>query len=180
MNIFRAPAGLLSLALLGTLALCMPAEPARAATPSAVAQTGKLAQVRSLMTARLPADQQSTEGMGFLFLVTPTTAANSGFAIKETRDFQLEGASYQDRTQSEMGRRFEPNTQVMGAEKFFVDNPALKPAEVAEVPKGAVVISITMRGARIPPVATAAITLSVGYDKQVEEFTFSVASVVPR
>jgi hypothetical protein len=129
--------------------------------------------VRLLKTGRLPA-KETPAGMAFLFLVTPATEANSGFAIKETKDFQIAGASYQEKTQAELGKRVEPRTEVFGAEKFFTENPRLKPAAV-DTPKGSLVISLMIRGGTLPPDAKAAdVTVHFGYEKQVEAFTFTV------
>src|ERR1700741_4542393 len=99
--------------------------PVRAAETKADARTqsDKFSTVRLLKVGRLAA-KEAPGGMGFLFLVTPADGgAGTGFTVKETRDFQVAGASYQEKTQAELGKRFEPGTQITSAEKFFTENP---------------------------------------------------------
>jgi hypothetical protein len=110
--------------------------------------------------------------MRFLFMVVRTPGTSGGLSIKETRDFLIDGKSYQERAQSELGRRIEPSTSMDSAEGFFAKQPGargLAPESIA----GAMIDSITIGGAPLTPGAAGEVTLNVGFNKELEPFTFA-------
>jgi hypothetical protein len=140
--------------------------------PAAAAQTGKMSTVHLLLTGRAP-NKAAPDGMAFLFLVSRAPDAKGSFTLKETRDFQLGGESYQQKTEAELGKKFEPGTMIDDAEKFFAKNPRLRALAPAEI-QGATILSITIGGAKIPNDGKADVTIHVGYEKEIEPFSFSV------
>ena len=133
-------------------------------------QNGRLSGARLLATARLSGNA-APDGMRFLFMVTRTPDATGQFTLKETRDFLIEGNSYQEKTQSELGQRFEPGTVFDTAENFFARQPGMRNLAPDDL-KGAYILSLTIGGAKLSPGAKTEVTIHVGFDKQVEPFTF--------
>lgn len=135
-------------------------------------QNGRLSTARLLATARV-SGSAVPDGMRFLFLVTPTPEGKGQLTLKETRDFLLDGSSYQEKTQSELGKRFEPGTDLNTAEGFFSQQPGMRKLAPDDI-KGAHIVALTIGGAKLSAGAKAEVTLYVGFDKQVEPFTFRV------
>ena len=138
-------------------------------------QQGRYSTVHLLATARI-AGNVAPDGMRFLFLVVRKSDVTGQFTLKETRDFQLGAASYQEKTQTELGQRFEPGTRIDNAESFFAKQPDLR-GHAPENIEGAHILTLSIGGTKLPPGAPAEVTLHVGFDKQIEPFTFR--TVVP-
>jgi hypothetical protein len=51
-----------------------------------------------------------------MFLVKRGAGVEGPIALEETRDFTVAGSSYQDKTQAELGRRFELTIAIPGAQ----------------------------------------------------------------
>ena len=135
-------------------------------------QNGRLSTARLLATARASGGA-APDGMRFLFLVTRTPDAKGQLTLKETRDFLVDGSSYQEKTQSELGKRFEPGTVLDTAESFFSRQPGMRKLAPDDI-KGAHVVALTVGGTKLSAGAKAEVTLHVGFDKQVEPFTFRI------
>jgi hypothetical protein len=134
-------------------------------------QTGKMSTVRLLATARLT--KPSPDGVRFLFLVTPTSGTPGNFALKETRDFLLDGKSYREMTKAETGKEWEPETEFYGAEGFFAKQPGMRRLAPEGDLTGANILVMAIGGAALPARAAGEITLRVGFEKEVEPFTFA-------
>jgi len=150
---------------------------AAAAEPTASLKTGKLSTVQLLPVSRLEPKSETAapDGLTFHFVVTRKPDAGP-LALKETRDLLLGGESYQAKTKAELGRQFEPGTEVNTASTFFVRHRPL--ARFApEDANTALVISVSIGGARLFAGTSVEVTLNVGAAKQVEPFTFN--TVVP-
>jgi hypothetical protein len=136
-------------------------------------QQGQFATARLLATARLSTNT-APDGMRFLFLITRTSNATGQFTLKETRDFLVDGLSYQEKSQSELGKRFEPTTVFETAGQFFHKQPGMRSLAPEDI-RGSYILSLTIGGTKLSPGATTEVTIHVGYDKQVEPFTFRIA-----
>jgi hypothetical protein len=163
-----------------TIALCLActllATAADPATPGKKVQEGRLATASILATARASGKgAQPPDGMRFLILVTRKPDVTGNFTIKETRDFLVAGESYQEKTQAELGKRFEPETIFDTAEGFFAKQPGIRNMAPDDI-KGAYVLAITIGGAKLSPGDKLEITINVGFDKEVEAFTFRAAA----
>lgn len=150
-----------------------------AADPTASVKQGKLSEVRLISVSRLDAKAMAAakgapDGLTFHFVVMRKPDAGP-LALKETRDFLVVGESYQAKTKAELGKQFEPSTEVNDAGKFFAQHPAF----AASAPKEgkALVISVTIGGAKLSFGTNVEVTLHVGAGKQVESFT--LGAVVP-
>ena len=146
---------------------------------STSAQVGRMSTVRLLATGRVT-DKEIPDGLRFMFLVTRVAGSTGRPTLKETRDFLLGGSSYQEKTQGELRKKFEPSTEFDTAEGYFAKHPRLQaaadltPAEIA----GAYILTVAIGGATLPADARAEVTVQVGFGKEVEAFTFEVT--VPR
>jgi hypothetical protein len=158
-------------ALLTLLAAVALLATAGAAEPDISIRTSPLASVHLLATGRI-AGGGAPDGMRFLFLVKPGTEAAGQFTLKETRDFTVEGMSYQQKTQAELGQRFEPGTSIDRADAFFSKQPGMRGLAPADITGGFVLV-IAIGGAKIPADARVEVTAEVGFGKAVEPFTFS-------
>lgn len=149
---------------------------ASAAESPVAVQQGKFSEVRLIAVTRLESKTKTADsapdGLTFHFVVLRQPEAGP-LALKETRDFLLGGESYRARTKTELGRQFEPGTEVNDAAKFFARNPRFAPFAPEE--GKALVISVSIGGARLSVGTKVEVTLHVGAGKQVEPFTFSVA-----
>lgn len=145
------------------------------APSTATVQTGRLSTVHLLKTGRAPG-KAAPDGMAFLFLVTRTPEARGQFTLKETKDFLVAGESYQEKTQAALGQKFEPGTMIDSAEKFFTKNTGLRRLVPADLDlKNAMILSVVIGGAKLPvDVEHADVTVHVGYEKEVEPFSFRV------
>jgi hypothetical protein len=138
-------------------------------------QDGRLATATLLATARTSGKGgQPPDGMRFLFLVARKPDVTGNFTIKETRDFKVADESYQEKTQAELGKRFEPETIFDSAEGFFAKQPGIRNLAPDDI-KGAYVLAMTIGGANLSPGAKLEITINIGFDKEVEAFTFRAA-----
>lgn len=133
-------------------------------------QAGRLASVRLVKTERLPPGS-APDGLAFHFLVSPTPEAFGLFSIRETRDILVGGQSYQEKNQAVLGRRFEPQTRIDDAAKFFSGHAAFRPL-MPKLEKGALVLSISLGGAKLPDDGAVGITVEIGFDRQLEQFAF--------
>jgi hypothetical protein len=145
----------------------------RAATGDGVPrQTGRLTSTQLIKTERIQRSG-APDGLAFYFLVTPTGEAFGQFSIRETRDLLLGGQSYRQKTQAELGRRFEPETRIDDPAKFISAHPEFRTA-MPRTEKGALVVSIAIPGAKLPDGAAVTVALEIGYDQQLEKFSFRV------
>ena len=156
------------LVLLAALSLLAPAE---AAQPDPRLQTGQLATVQLLATGR-PSGGPAPDGMQFLFLVKRGTGVEGAITLKETRDFTVAGSSYQDKTQAELGQRFEPRTSVDNADAFFTKQPGLRGLAPADI-GGGYILTIAISGAKLPAASNVEVAVQVGFGKAVEPFKFT-------
>jgi hypothetical protein len=147
--------------------------------PNPKLQTGRISTVQLLATGRVSA-QSAPDGMRFLFLVRPAQGMSGNMALKETRDFLIAGKSYQEKSQTELGRRVEPSTAVDTAEGFFAKQPAARKMAPPDI-SNAHVLTIVSPGAPLMPGTDGEVTVTVGFNEQVETFTFpfTVASAAP-
>jgi hypothetical protein len=132
--------------------------------------TGKMSTVHLLAIARV--SQPSPDGVRFLVMVTPAAGIQGQFALKETRDFLIDGKSYREMTKAETGRVWEPSTELDTADGFFAKQPGarrLAPENIA----GAKILVVAIGGAALPPQGTGEVTFNLGLDKEVEPFTFA-------
>jgi len=136
-------------------------------------QNGRLSSARLLATARVPGGAVP-DGMRFLFLVTRTSDAKGQLTLKDTRVVLIDRSSYQEKTQSELRKRFEPGTILDTAESFFAKQPGMRTLAPDDI-KGAHIVALTVGGTKLSAGAKAEVTLHVGFDKEVEPFTFRVA-----
>lgn len=160
--------------LLALLAAASFLVPAVAAQPDTNKRSSALATVQLLATGRVSGGG-APDGMQFMFLVTPGAGVTGPFSLKETRDFIVAGASYQEKTQAELGKRFEPRSSIDKAETFFAKQPALRalaPDDIA----GAYLLVVAIGGTKLADGAKVAVTADVGFGKTVEPFTFDVAA----
>jgi hypothetical protein len=157
--------------ILPTLIALACAQPLLAAESPVAAKThaGRLATVTLLATGRVT--QGAPGGLRFLFLVAPTAGTTGTFTLKETRDFKLGDESYQTLTKARLGQQFEPQTAFDSAEGFFRKQPSARRLAPADI-DGAYILTISMPGAPVPEHAPGEISVHVGFDKQVEPFTF--------
>ncbi len=136
-------------------------------------QTGRLSTASLLATQRI-SGKGAPDGIRFLFLVVRKPEVTGQFTLKETRDFLIAGESYQEKTQAELGKKIEPSTVFDSAEGFFAKQPGARHLAPADI-KGAYVLTIAIGGAKIANDARGEITLQVGFEKEVEPFTFRFA-----
>jgi hypothetical protein len=160
-------------ALLALLAAVSLLSPTGAAEPYSSTQSGSLATVRLLGTAR-SAGGAAPDGMQFLFLVTRAPGVEGPFSLKETRDFTVAGSSYQEKTQAELGQQAQPRTIYEGnAEAFFIRQPGLRGMAPDDIAGGSI-LTLVISGTRIPAGALIEVTMQVGFGKAIEPFKFSV------
>ncbi len=138
--------------------------------PAEKVQTGRMSTVHLLATGR--GSQSAPDAMRFLFMVTRTPGTSGAISIKETRDFLIGGESYQEKSQAQLGRRIEPSTSVDSAEGFFAKQPGARRL-APETITGAQIVSITIAGAPLTTGAAGEVKLNVGFNKEVEPFTFA-------
>ena len=117
----------------------------------------------------------SPDGITFHFIVLRQPGAGQ-LAMKETRDLTIGGESYQATTKTKLGKQFEPQTVVGGAEKFFEQHPPFARFAPKE-PKAALAISVSIGGAELVAGKPFEVVLHVGGGQQVEPFKFT--GVVP-
>jgi hypothetical protein len=146
---------------------------AAAADPGSKVQHGQRATVTLLATARIQA-QAVPDGLRFLFLVARKPDTIGAFSLKETRDFLLAGQSYQERTKADLGKQFGPGTNFDTAEGFFGKQPGLRGLAPDDI-KGMYILTVSIGGTKLSAGAGGEITLNVGFDKQIEPFTFLFA-----
>jgi len=157
------------LALLATASFLVPAV---AAQPDSNKRSSALATVQLLATGRITGGG-APDGMQFMFLVAPGPGVVGPFSLKETRDFTVEGISYQEKTQAELGKRFEPRSNINKADAFFAQQPALRGLAPEDI-NGAHILVVAIGGARFPDGSRVEVTAEVGYGKTVEPFKFNV------
>jgi hypothetical protein len=157
------------LTLLAAVSLCAPAHTAQ---PDSRIQTGALASVQLLATGRTGG--RSPDGMQFLFLIRRGVDVVGAFSLKETRDFNVAGTSYQERTQAELGQRFAPATVFDTAEGFFTKQPGMRGLAPEDI-TGAYILTVAIGGAKLEAGANVEIKLDVGFGKAIEPFSFNVA-----
>jgi hypothetical protein len=146
---------------------------AAGADPGSKVQEGQRATSTLLATARV-SSQSVPDGMRFLFLVARKPETTGQFTLKETRDFLLAGESYQEKTKGELGKQFEPGTSFDTAEGFFGKQPGMRGLAPDDV-KGMYILTVSIGGTKLLAGAKGEITLNVGFDKQIEPFTFLFA-----
>lgn len=157
------------LVLLGAL-LALSSFAAEAPRASAT-QAGKMSTVQLLATSRIA--RPTPDGVRFLFLVKPVAGGSEEkFAIKETRDFLIDGKSYQEKTQAELGKKFEPETSIDSAEGFFAKQPGARRLAPEDI-KGGKIVVLHIGGAPLTAGASGEVTLHVGFDLQAEPLTFA-------
>jgi hypothetical protein len=154
-------------ALLALLAALSLVAPGQAAQPDAPVQTGTLATVHLLATGRTSGGP-APDGMQFLFLVKRGAGVEGPIALKETGDFIVAGSSYQDKTQAELGRRFEPRTSIDSADTFFSRQPGLRGLAPADI-SGGYILTIAIPGAQLPARSNVEVTVHVGFGKAATE-----------
>lgn len=160
--------------LLALLAAFSFLAPAVAAQSDSNVQTSALATVRLLATGRI-SGLGAPDGMQFLFLVTPGTGVAGQFTLKETRDFTVAGTSYQEKTQAELGKRFEPRTSINKADAFFAQQPGMRGLAPDDISSAHILI-VAIGGTKLPDGAKVEVTAEVGYGKVVEPFRFAVTA----
>jgi hypothetical protein len=146
---------------------------AAVSSPGSKIQEGQRVTGTLLATARV-AGKAVPDGMRFLVLVARKSEVTGEFTLKETRDFLVAGESYQEKTQAELGKKFEPGTMFDTAESFFTKQPGMRNLAPPDI-KDAYILSISIGGAKLSTGAKGEITLHVGFDKQVEPLTFRFA-----
>jgi hypothetical protein len=142
------------------------ADPASAAS----VQTGRMSTVHLLATGR--GSPSAPDAMRFMFMVMRAPGTTGALTLKETRDFLIGGQSYQEKTQAELGRQIEPATAVDSADGFFSRQPGARGLAPDNI-SGAQIITIMIPGAPLAPGARGEVKLEVGFNKEVEPFTFS-------
>jgi len=150
------------------LLLALPATAAETARPAKI-QTGRMSTVQLLATGR--AAQGAPDGMRFLVLVTPTPGTTGALTVKETRDFLIDGKSYRERSQTELGKPIEPASVLDSAEGFFAKQPRARRLAPENI-DGAHIMSVSIGGAGLQAGAAGQVNVSVGFNKEVESFTF--------
>lgn len=161
----KCPLSIETLLLCSLVTVVVAAEP-----PGGKLQTGRMATAQLLATARV-ASSEVPDGMRFLFFIRRQPDITGNFTLKETRDFLVGGESYQEKTLAELGKRIEPQTVFDTAENFFSRQPGARHLAPEDI-KAAYILTITIGGARLSPGTRADITINVGFEKQVEPFTF--------
>lgn len=142
------------------------------AAKTASVQNGKMMTVHLLATGRVTS-KDVPDGLRFLFLVKRSEGVTGTITLKETRDFRLADASYQERTHAELGKKFEPSTVLHDADKFFTQQPRLRGLAPEDI-NDATILTLAIGGAPLPSDGRAEVTLNVGVEKEVEPFTFEV------
>lgn len=150
--------------------------PAAKSSPESKTQRGQRATVSLLAVGRV-SSKEAPGGMRFLFLVKRAEGVTGQFTLKETRDFLVDGASYQEKTQAELGKKFEPTTTFDTAENFFAKQPNMRRLGPDDI-TGAFILTVAIGGGTLEPGAKVSLTLHVGFEKEVEPFTFR-ATVPP-
>lgn len=138
-------------------------------------KVGRMSTVRLVATGRVT-DKDKPDGLRLMFLVTRLPGIKGSPTLKETRDFLLDGASYQAKTEAELGKKFEPITELKTAEWYFAMRSRLAAATnltSAEI-AGGHILTLAIGGAALPADGLAELTLQVGFGKGVEPFTFVV------
>jgi len=156
----------LALSVIFAFAQTLPgADPANSRT-----QNGQLSTVSLLATQRI-SGKGAPDGIRFLFLVARKPGVTGQFTLKETRDFIIAGESYQEQTQADLGKKVEPGTVVDSAEGFFAKQPGARHLAPQDI-KDTYVLTVAISGAQIAAEAKGEIVLRVGFDKEIEPFTF--------
>jgi hypothetical protein len=147
--------------------------PAVRGEPGSKIQEGQRAVATLLATARVM-DKAVPDGVRFLVLVAPKVDTTGQFTLKETRDFKVVGESYQEKTKAELGKQFEPQTTFDSAEGFFKKQPGMRALAPDNI-QGAYILTIAIGGAKLATDTKGEITVNVGFDQQLESFTFQFA-----
>ncbi len=150
--------------------------PAAKSSPESKTQRGTRATASLLAVGRI-SGKEAPAGMRFLVLVKPAAGVTGQFALKETRDFLIDGESYQEKSQAELGKKLEPSTMFDTAENFFAKQPNMRRLGPEDI-TGAYILTVAIGGGTLEPGAKVALTLHVGFEKEVEPFTFR-ATVPP-
>ncbi len=151
----------------------------------------KMSTVYLLGVERTPREELEAEfpgapdGLSFFALVVKKAEAQGFFTLTETRDFLIEGSSYRSRTETRLGRAFEPHTVLDEISEFFAARPHLpRPVlldqenriQVLDDCAEALAIVVVIPGSEIPASSRIDVTFKVGWGKEVEPFSFEVTS----
>lgn len=147
-----------------------PATPPPAADKATVSE--RTAKAKLLGVRRITPRKEAggpVDGLSFAVLVAPTGEASER-ALKEPKDFLVGGESYQARTESALGKKFAPRTEILDAEPFFAKNPGLAPDDNS-TPKGSFVMTISVVGAALETGVEVRLPLLVGFLKKPAQVT---------
>lgn len=156
-----------------------PATPPPATDKAAVDE--RTARAKLLGIRRAPSRKETggpVDGLMFAVVVMPTGDASER-ALKEPKDFLVGGESYHAKTESALGKKFAPRTEVHDAATFLAKTPALKPDEF-DVPKGSFILTITIVGAALETGAEVRLPLTVGFLKKPTQVTLITRVPPPR
>jgi hypothetical protein len=147
----------------------------------APSKSGTLSSTHLLSVERLSPDdstnnpQKAPDGLLYCFLVARNPPATHKFAIKETKDFQVGGASYLASTRTKLGASYTPITTVHGVAKFAAQHSTAA-VSLAKAPPDSLVITVAIGGAPLKDGEPAELTLHVGFGRTPDEFKVEALS----
>ena len=133
--------------------------------------------------------QQELEGIFFLFEISKLKKNDRVLYMQELRDFTIDGVSYAQMTQEQLGLEVEPQSEIIESSKLIADNPAIK--KILKNEKNGLAMQTAIYGTALPASGTVTVTLQVGWAELNEAktdmvngstedftFTFDLASLV--
>jgi hypothetical protein len=135
---------------------------------------GKLSSTVLLGVTRLSSDDElnnphkSPDGLLFCFAVSPNPPAEHQFGIKQSKDFKVDGRSYQAITQKSQGRLFVPVLVAHDPKKYAAENTIYADA-ISKVSPESSIITMAIGGAHLKESEDVEIVFHIGFGRTPEK-----------
>lgn len=146
-------------------ALCSAANAQTAPVREGVLSATRLLTVTRLMPANAEA---GPDGLVFVFLVSRTADGRYKFAVNETHDLFVSGKSYQESSQSALGRRFEPEMSIHEAAKYAAAHPELAALVAAAAPRS-LIVTLALAGPKLRAGDEVTVSLQLGFGRTADK-----------
>lgn len=131
----------------------------------------------TVVRVRKPTDAYGVaapDGLTFVFLVTRKPKAEGYFTLTELRDFRLEGASYSELTYAQLGRHFEPDSNIFAPKQVHLGRGPTVAQEYRTDDAHSAVLITTIVGAPLQSHRTIRVVAKVGWGNDTEPFPFEI------
>jgi hypothetical protein len=113
------------------------------------------------------------DGFVFYFVVYPNDKKQTVPALTEFRDFYVNNDLYSDITKKNYGKAIEPYTVLYDTTNIFEKEPLLKDSITLEPNRYGYIMKTIICGSELPDHATVTFDVYLGWNKQVEKFSYS-------